>query len=361
MNESADYPKNNSLPKLNQMNWMQYILDNYSTTEEAIQCAYEIEIDGWGWHFFLGDAQGNTAAIAFINDKVVVHKGDNMPVPGLFNTPYDRELELLNYYKGFGGQYEPDLSDPKVPRFVKTAVMIRDYNPAQNLVDYGFKMLKNLQVNDVPEWSIIFDARKRNVYFRTRINPEIKRFSMNEIDFSNYNPVLILNMDIKNGGDVLNQFHPYSNDKMREFTKNFIFPILPEEFFTRGGLTLEDYLERVSTHSDKASLANKQFFNGVWKNKPDKAKNELEITLKLDTKNDAVFGQVSISKDEEEYYKLAHIQLIGNNMKFTFKTKRNTVFEVKASFENKRINASLYGIEDNYGNYILLRNDQISE
>jgi len=34
-----DYPKNDSLPKLNQMNWMQYILDNYSTTEEAIQCA----------------------------------------------------------------------------------------------------------------------------------------------------------------------------------------------------------------------------------------------------------------------------------------------------------------------------------
>ena len=48
MSQDADYPKNGSLPKLNQMHWMQYILDNYSTVEEAIQCASEIEIDGWG-------------------------------------------------------------------------------------------------------------------------------------------------------------------------------------------------------------------------------------------------------------------------------------------------------------------------
>ncbi len=74
MNEDADYPKNENLPKLNQMNWMQYILDNYASLEEAVQCASEIEIDGWSWHFFVGDAQGNTAAITFINGKVVVHK-----------------------------------------------------------------------------------------------------------------------------------------------------------------------------------------------------------------------------------------------------------------------------------------------
>jgi hypothetical protein len=59
----------------------------------------------------------------------------NMPVPGLFNTPYDRELELLKYYKGFGGLYEPELSDYRVPRFIKTAVMIRDYKPTKDIVD----------------------------------------------------------------------------------------------------------------------------------------------------------------------------------------------------------------------------------
>ncbi len=73
MNEDGDYPKNDNLPKLYELNWMQYILDNYSTVEEAIQCASEIEIEGPGKHFFVGDGQGNCTAIAFIDDKVVVN------------------------------------------------------------------------------------------------------------------------------------------------------------------------------------------------------------------------------------------------------------------------------------------------
>jgi hypothetical protein len=360
MSENADYPRNDSLPKLNQMHWMQYILDNYSTVEEAIQCASEIEIDGWGWHFFVGDAKGNTAAIAFIDDKVVVNKDENMPVPGLFNTPYNRELELLKYYKGFGGLYEPDLNDPKVPRFVKTTVMIRDYEQDKNIVDYGFQMLDKLTVWDVPEWSIVFDVRKRHVYFKTRINPEIKSFSMDKIDFSNNSPVLILNMDIKNGGDVLNKFHHYTNQEMREFIKNLIFPILPEQFFTGGGITLDEYLERTSTHSDEATLTEKQFFKGIWNNKPDKETDKMEITLKIEAKGDAVFGRISLSEDAQEFYKLDHVHLIGNNLKFTFETngKRNKFLEVQASFDDEKMNVSLYGIEDYFGDYLLSKESE---
>ena len=350
-----DYPKNDSLPKLDQMNWMQYILDNYSTTEEAIRCASEIEIDGWGWHFFVGDTQGNTAAIDFIDGKVVVNTGKNMPVPGLFNTPYDRELELLKYYKGFGGLYEPDLKNPKVPRFVKTALMIRDYQPTQNIVDYGFKMLDSIKVFDEPEWSILFDVRKRNVYFKTRINPEIKKFSMDKIDFSNESPVLILNMDIEDGGDVLEQFRPYSNNKIKEFTESFVFPILPEEFFTHGGMTMDEYLDRISTHSDAAALDEKQYFKGIWKNKPDTAKDEREVTLKLETKNDAIFGQISISKGTKDYYKAEHIQLIDRSLKFTFITKRETFIEVQASIDDEKMNVTLNGNRSNYGNYLLFK------
>jgi len=355
MSENADYPKNESLPKLNQMNWMQYMLDNYTSVQEAVQCASEIEIDGWGWHFFVGDAQGNTAAIAFIDGKVVVNSGENMPIPALFNTPYDRELELLKFYKGFGGLYEPDLTDPEVPRFVKTATMIRDYDPTQNAVDYGFEMLNNIMVNDVPEWSIIFDVRKRAVFFKTRINPEIKSFSMDDIDFSNNDPLLILNMDIENGGNVLPQFHPYSNEKFRTFTETLILPIIPEEFFTSGGITSDEYLDRISTHSDAAALVENQFFKGEWKNKPDKQKDEIKVTLILDTKGDAVFGQMSISDDDEEVLKIEHIHLIGNNLSYTFKTENRSFVEVQAIIDDAEMQVKLYGIEDDFGSFLLVK------
>jgi len=360
MNEDGDYPKNDSLPKLYELNWMQYILDNYSTVEEAIHCASEIEIEGPGKHFFVGDAQGDCAAIAFIDGRIVVNRDRTMPVPGLFNTPYKRELELLKYYKGSGGLYEPDLSDHRVPRFVKTAVMIRDYEPTRSVVDYGFEMLDTLRVYDVPEWSVVFDVRKRRVYFKTRVNPEIKSISMDQIDFSNNDPVQILNMDIGDGGDVVNEFHPYTNEEMREFIEQLVFPILPESLFTRGGITLGEYLERTSTHTDAAASIEKQYFRGVWRNSPEKEKDEMKITLKLETNGDAVSGGISFSQDAGEFYTLDHIHLIGRDLKFSFKTrsKRNAFLEVKASVDGGQMDLHLYGIEDYYGSDLLSKGEE---
>lgn len=327
---------------------MQYILDNCSSLEEAIQCAYSIEIEGWGWHYFVGDTHGNTAAIAFIDDEVVVHQGKNMPVPGLFNTPYERELELLKYYTGFGGHYPADLKDPEVPRFVKTAIMARDYDPSQNIVDYGFQMLDNLQVNDVPEWSVIFDVRQQHVFFKTRVNPEIKRFSLDEIDFSNGSPVLILNMDLKKGGDVLQQLHPYTNEEMKLFTESYLVPIVPEEFFTGGGITTDEYIDRFSSHNDIAAIKDNQYFIGSWANEKD----EPQVILTFDTKSDAVMGEISMA---EEAFIAEHIHLIGNDLTFTYKKNDNTLIEVQAKIDDRQMNIDVYGIEDYYGAYTLVK------
>jgi len=70
-NEDADYPEDTGLPKLDQMNWMQYILDTGSSLDEAVQAAHDIEVSGWGWHYFMGDPRGNCAAVAFINGEVM--------------------------------------------------------------------------------------------------------------------------------------------------------------------------------------------------------------------------------------------------------------------------------------------------
>ncbi len=355
MNETIEYPKNEGLPKLNQMNWMQYMLDNCLTLEEAVQCAYEFEIDGWGWHFFVGDAQGNTAAIAFIDGEVVIHMNKDMPIPGLFNTPYERELELLQYYKGYGGSYEVELDNPEVPRFVKTAAMIENYQEDEDIVDYGLYMLDKLMVNDVPEWSILCDARKMQVHFKTRVNPEIKVISFSDIDFSNESPVLIVNMDIEEGGDVIKQFTPYTNQKMRSFYEEFMVPLLPEEFFTRNGITMDEYINRVCTHSDAAALKENQVFYGTWKNISLKENDDIEAMIVLKTKGEAVFVSISIDEGNSDFYHTEHLLMIRNKLSFTFISKDYTMIEVKALIEEKKMQVDFNGIEDYYGSYVLYK------
>lgn len=322
--DATDYPKNDKLPRLNSTSWIQCVLDNCSTLEDVISYASEFEIDGRTWHFFIGDSRGNTATIEFIDQKVVVNKGESMPVPNLSNTTYEKDLELLKCYKGFGGQYLPDPTDPTVPRIVKTAVMIRDYNPNEDAVEYGFKILQSHLIKTPPQWSIIFDVRTQKVFFKTNLNPAIKIFSMKDIDFSNASPIMVLDIDIKKGGTVDNQFQPYSNDKDK----------------------------------DIAALKVKPYFNGVWKNKPDRTKDEKEITLKLETTGDAVSGQVIIPKFQEAPFTIDNLHLIGNTLSYTCRANF-TFLDVKAILEGDKMKMNIedveYGLDGKVESYALFK------
>ncbi len=267
MNEDPEYPTGTGKPKLDQMNWMQYVLDNFATAEQAVQSASDIEISGWGWHFFVGDASGNCAAITFVDGKAVVNSGKSMRVPALFNTPYEREMEVASYYNGFGGQYEVDMTDPQVPRFVKTATLINKYKASEDIVDYGFGMLDSIAVFDKPEWSILFNVRSNEVYYRTRINPGIKKLALDKLDFTNTESAQILDMDAEVDGEVEEELHSYSNREMKEFLGTKVLPILGEEFFTVGGINADEFLNRMSSHCDEAALEKMQFFKGSWEDK----------------------------------------------------------------------------------------------
>lgn len=177
---------------------------------------------------------------------------------------------------------------------------------------------------------------------------------MDEIDFSNTSPTLMLNIDVKNGGDVLSQFRPYSNEEMKDFVEISVFPILPEEAFTNGGLTLKEYSERISTLCNSAALNEKQYFKGVWKNKPDKSKDEKDLIIKLETKKNAVSGQVLILKFNSEAFELDNINLIGNVLKFTCR-KQHTFIEGKGLFDKEKMNINIFGIEEHYGKYTLYK------
>ena len=353
MSDDAEYPKNDSLPKLVQMNWMQYVLDNFSTSDEAVASARDIEIDGWGWHYFVGDAQGRCASIEFIKGQVAVHLGEDMPVPALFNESYAREMEVARYFQGFGGLYAPDLNDKRVPRFVKTAVMIRDYDPAQDAVEYGLKMLGQIKVNEVPDWSVLVDLRRKNVYFKTSRNPELKKFSVTGLDFSNNTPAMVLDMDQKQGGDVAPIFHAATDREIREFIASLP---LPDEFFAQGGITKEDFVERFATHSRAAEDPARQFFKGTWITKTEEGKKSSggpEMAIELKAAGGAVTGEISNAKGEK--YPLDHIHLVQNNLSFTFRNPGGTVFIVKAVLDKDRMDMQLWGIENLMGGFTLYR------
>ncbi len=351
MNEASDYPKGDSLHKLSQMGWMQFLLDNCSTIDEALELTKTIEIDGWTWHYFLADASGDCATLAFIDGKMKINRGKTMPVTGLYNTPYDREIEVSKYYENFGGLYKVELDNPNVPRYVKTDWLIKNYDPKQNAVDYGFYMLDKIKVNDVAEWSIIFDVHRNHVYFRTRINPTIKHFSLNDIDYSvKTGDCVIQNMDIKEGGDVLEKLHSYTAKEMSDFLYS-LNPLFPG-FLTRGGLTVETAIDNFTNHWVRPTKKENQFFAGKWATKPEDPKKN-PLVLELNTNENLVSGKVTAPDGFE--YPVDHIFMINNKMTITFLTKSGRMLELKMKIEGDTIKAKAFGIEDFMGDYTFYR------
>jgi choloylglycine hydrolase len=246
-----------------------------------------------------------------------------MPVPGLFNALYAREIDQSRYFKGFGGQYEPALTDKKVPRYVKTGVMLKAYDGREKALDYTYKILDHLFVSEVADWSVVFDVAHRTVHFKTSLNRTIKRFALDSFDFSNGSPTQILDIDIKAGGEVAGLFTPYSHDKMAQFVASLP---LPKAFCEMGGLKLPEFIERLARHTTKAEDQKNQPFLGTWQTKTKEAGEVPRWQLTLHSQGDLVSGEITNAKDFVVNTPIEQIRLVGQELAFTFRSKEEKVF-----------------------------------
>ena len=241
------FPEDEDRPRMFMMQWMQYQLDNYASVEEVLANLSNIVLDGWTWHFFVSDRGGNTAAVEFIDGEPYTYADESMPIPVLCNTAYPEELTNLEEYAGFGGKERVRLRDKNTARFVHAAEMIRSA-PESVSVDYGFKILKNLERGGT-QWSIVIDVNQGRVYFRTTVGRKMKYFDMTRLDFSPDTPVKMLDINAEPRGDVIEHFVDYSPELNRQATKEGIESTDSYEgglssSLARWGYDLSDLIDR---------------------------------------------------------------------------------------------------------------------
>ena len=220
---SHQYPPTGIRPRLFQMQWIQYHLDTCSTVEQVIQSASLIFPDGWPWHFFVADKRGNCATLEYIDNRLVVHAGETLPVTALCNGTYEDELRELNRYKGFGGRKKIHLEDKNIPRFVRAACLLNAYDSQAHpsSVDYVFNILENLSSN-LTRRSYVVDLVNNVIYFRTGSNPEIRHFSLDSFDFSCNTPVQILDLNVRSSGDVREKFQDYTLQANQRIAESWV-------------------------------------------------------------------------------------------------------------------------------------------
>ena len=251
------FVQDESKPKLFMMQWMQYQLDNHENVQQVIKSASDIMLDGWQWHFFTADRDGNSAVIEFINGKIVIHAGDDMPVKVLCNALYSFELKTLRRYEGFGGQRPVTMEKGKEPRFVHAAEMIKDYDPkiSGNIINYGFDILDQLNSGGYNQWQIIVDMKNLHVYFRTNQSREIRHFNLNSFDLSCDTPVKMIDIHADLSGNIMKNFVDYTFELNKKFVKLDIEGIIKnsppfEQQLISNGISKDILIDRLSRYSE---------------------------------------------------------------------------------------------------------------
>ncbi|MCP5051487.1 MAG: linear amide C-N hydrolase [bacterium] len=213
---AAKYGQPDSRATVEELQWIQYQLDNCATVQEVLATDKTIKIDvgdTYPLHYLVCDRKGNAAAIEFLNGKMVSHSTTtgNLPVSALTNSTYRSSLRLLDRVKGDEGSSSMERADYSHKRFVWAGQGIRQWKPgsSESPVKFSFKLLNKVAVPRTM-FRVVYDLKHSRIYYRTKSVPSIRYVDLKPLDFSCDTPVKILDTALPGSGDMTSSFVPYT-------------------------------------------------------------------------------------------------------------------------------------------------------
>jgi choloylglycine hydrolase len=219
--DSTEFPAADARPSLNELQWIQYQLDNYKNTPEVIANVDKIRISNLhGFtHYFVCDAKARCAAVEFLKGKSVVTPFKEIPV--LTNDTYNDSLNFIKTLEYFGGKNKIDeKSEASLDRFARTAHGVYRWKPyiktdafdAMGLL--GLSTQKNPKsTSSLTQFSFVYEPKKRIFNFKTRTHQYVRTIRFNKFNLDCRKDLSIAAFDIqrKIEGDITYGY--------KEFTK----------------------------------------------------------------------------------------------------------------------------------------------
>jgi len=148
-------------------------------------------------------------------NKTKIYTGKEAPVPVLCNRAYEKDIEKIKRFRGFGGKRKIILK-PKILAywFNQGAYLVNIYDQEKDgdQVDYAFNILRTMQRPKSEQWSIIYDLKTSRIYFRSFFGSNIRYIDMSSFNFNTEQVDVLPDMHINYAGDVSKYFVPYANE-----------------------------------------------------------------------------------------------------------------------------------------------------
>jgi len=220
-------------PSLSIAAWMQYVLDNYATVDEAVKglSAEPFRIvapklpsgDAAVGHLALSDATGDSAIFEYVEGKLVVHHSRDART--MTNSPtYDQQLAINAYWEQVGGVAMLPGTYRASDRFVRATYNLKTtpkFDTERESVAATLSMARNISVpigiNDPKKpniatttWRTVSDIAQRRYYFDYAYSPEVFWVDLGKLKFPTDGKVLKLSLsgDPILAGEVSAKFEP---------------------------------------------------------------------------------------------------------------------------------------------------------
>jgi penicillin V acylase-like amidase (Ntn superfamily) len=235
----------------NTLAWVQYQLDTSATVKDVIETNKTIRCSDCkgiptSLHYFVSDKNKNAAVIEFLRGEMVVHTGDELPIPLVTNWKYDSDVKKLVDFINFENQDVIEIfgkgsintdsytvvDETADPRFIIGTYKIKKYqkHPDKSLINAAFEILESLQFHSKKDdfinnqLTVVFEPINMQISFYTKNNSNIRKLNVKDFDLEKPSIGLMYSMD-KDITDPKNDFFPYSNTMNKNQIKKYFIPI----------------------------------------------------------------------------------------------------------------------------------------
>jgi choloylglycine hydrolase len=220
-------------PTLAVSGWVQYVLDSYATTAEAVESLRKEEFrtvpiatptgEPGTVHFAISDASGDSAIFEFLDGKLVIHHGKHYQV--MTNSPpFEQQLSLNKYWQTVGGSIMLPGTNRASDRFVRASYYINEAKQSatpREAVATVFSVMRNVSVPigiKIPGqpniadtlWLTVADHKNKVYYYQSTNSPSIIWAKLGELDFKEGSGARKLQLDGNPdvAGDQTGNFKP---------------------------------------------------------------------------------------------------------------------------------------------------------
>jgi penicillin V acylase-like amidase (Ntn superfamily) len=206
--ESHFGSRDESRPGLSVSLWLQFCLDNFATVDEAVTYfeSHDIQIleasvgDSFKKpitvHLSLGDKSGDSAVIEYVGGTAKIYHGRQARI--MTNSPtFEKQLEGLKPYQGFGGKADLPGSVDAADRFVRAAYYVGRLPEPKNerqAVAGLLSVMRNVSQPFGPSkpgepntsatlWRTVADLTHGVYYFESTTSPNIIWVELKGLDF----------------------------------------------------------------------------------------------------------------------------------------------------------------------------------